>query len=290
MEDVSLLDRVGVLGPFAPDTHTVAHWASAQLVATSWSFGAAAAVVALCGVVLAAVVSVRSRADEPSDAGDERSGVARLARVALALAGASLLLQVLFWRHTGDPQESFWINSIPTVAVAVALAITWTRSRARSAATRGVVDTLPFVLVALGSHAGLAHVESLRAPGPLDLDGARGPAAPLPRTVGTDVAEIVPTGAVVWYPTSLGLTPAASFYAWRTFLPVAPTASAVTVGAQHRLGLGERPAWLVVPREPSEAQLPEVRALEEELRGLLGGEPDWHEGRLYRAARIGRSR
>ena len=148
-----------------------------------------------------------------------------------------------------------------------------------------VPGLLVVALAASGAHAGRTLLARDRAPGPFDLEGARGPEAPLPRTAGEEVAALLPTDAVGWYPHSFGWTIAVSYHAWRPLLPVAAGHYGETTEAVRKLGLGERPVWLVVPLEPKDdAQRAEVERLAADLRALLGREPAWRNGRFLRAA------
>lgn len=250
-------------GELPPDV-----WLAAQWRALDWSFTLPLALLALVGLALAAR-RVVARRDDP------------LARLVTALCVGALGVQLLYWRHTGDPQLSFLLNAAPGAIAAATYALLALGGTAP--VRRGLAAAIALVLVGFASSVATDHLHALRAPGPRDVAGATGPLAPLPRTAAQDIAALVPAGAVVWYPASLGFTPAVSYYAWVTCLPFVPGLYDATLAKQVELGLAGRPAWLCVPLEPANDTIAaDVAALEADLEAHTGQEPTWIEGRLYR--------
>jgi|GEM_PF-2425343 len=244
-------------------------WLAAQVEAVGWSFTLAVGIVALVGLALAVHRLVTHDRDDA------------FARAAVALAVGALGVQVLYWRHTGDPQVSFLLNAAPAAVASATFALVVLAGR--DAARRGLAVLAALALVGLSSAAAADHLRALRAPGPRDQAGADGPSAPLPRTAAADIAALVPEGAVVWYPASLGFTPAVSYYAWVTCLPFVPGRYEATLAKQAELGLAGRDAWLCVPLEPASPSIAaDVAALEADLEAFTGAPPSWNAGRIYR--------
>jgi len=267
-------------------------WLAIQWDSALGAFGAALVAAALLGLV-AAVRIVRaeraSAATGPSESGSRARGPAVLARVALALGLGALLVQVLYWRHTSDPQESFLLNAVPAIALSAALALTSIERHAATGRLHWIARALPFAVLAACIVQSTQRLTADRAPGSLDLAGAIGPSAPLPRTVGEELAALLPPNVSGWYPSTLGWTPAASFHAWRPLVPVSPGAYDAAAATAVALGYGDRPVWLVVPLEPQgEAQMREVELLAAELAARRGAEPEWVHGRWLRVAALRR--
>jgi len=267
--------------PLFDGTLPPTRWIAVQWSSSVTAFGGALVFASALGMALALVgVFTRRRTsrDTPID------GDGALQRLALGLALGALTVQVLYWRHTGDPQENFLLNAAPAV---VFLAVVTVRAFERRLAGRApFVATLVVVaLAAIGAHEGRQLLASDRSPGPLDLAGARGPAAPLPRTAGAEVAALLPPDAVGWYPHSFGWTPAVAYHAWRPLLPIVSGHYGETTAAARALGLGEHPVWLVLPLVPADdVQRAEVERLVADLTARLGREPKWSSGRFLRAA------
>jgi len=175
------------------------------------------------------------------------------------LAGGCLVL-LCFYRHTWDGERAengqtvFLLSMVPAAAVLAAVfldALAVPLLRLRGSFAPLVLVTSLLVLPGVIQTNEIRH--RWRAPGPAD-DPARkqGPSSPLPKTAGEQIARILPEGAIGFYPHSMGFTPAVSYYAWRTLLPVADEASyerAVgVVIAMH--GLGDAPRFVLVPRDP----------------------------------------
>lgn len=270
-----------LLRPMVDGTLPPARWLAVQWTAAHWAFGGALLIVSALGLCAVFVGTFRRGRSATSD-GAAREGA--LTHLALGLAIGALTVQVFYWRHTGDPQENFLLNAAPAVAL---LAVVALRACERRCTERFafVPSLLVVALAASGAHEGRVLLARDRAPGPLDLSGAHGPVAPLPRTAGDEVATLLPPDAVGWYPHSFGWTIAVSYHAWRPLLPVASGRYGETTEAVRKLGLLERPIWLVLPIAPDgEAQRAEIDRLAADLTELLGHEPAWRHGRFLRAA------
>jgi hypothetical protein len=267
--------------PLFDGTLPPTRWLAVQWSSSVSAFGGALLFVSALGAALA-LANLLTRRRISRDTTIDGDGA--LQRLALGLALGALTVQVLYWRHTGDPQENFLLNAAPAV---VFLAVVTVRACERRLAQRAPFagTLIVVVLAASGAHAGRQLLASDRAPGPLDLAGARGPSAPLPRTAGEEVAALLPPDAVGWYPHSFGWTPAVAYHAWRPLLPIAAGRYGDTTAAARALGLGERTVWLVLPLVPAdEAQRAEVERLVADLTARLGREPTWSSGTFLRAA------
>jgi len=85
----------------------------------------------------------------------------------------------------------------------------------------------------------------------------------LPSTAGRQIAEILPAGAIGFYPRDMDFTIAVSYYAWRTLLPVADELSyeralGVLI-AMH--GLEQNPRYILLPRHPPAGAQPQVESI-----------------------------
>lgn len=279
----SIVERLReLLAPMWNGELPPSRWLAAQLQALDWSFTPWVAAVAALGLLLAFARSAGVRRATAS-AVDTTCGLDQLARLAVGLGLAALAVQVLFWRHTGDPQVSFLLNAGPAVVLAATFALERLARRTEHAHVARPAVLVALLLVAASSARARDHLQALRAPGPRDVPGATGPTAPLPRSVARDVDALLPPDVVVWYPAGLGFTPAVSFYAWRTFLPFVPGHYEATIAKQAELGLAQRPTWICVPIEPdSPAIAADVEALERDLESFAGEPSTWTSGRIYR--------
>lgn len=284
----SILERLEVL--IAPSWNgelPPARWLAAQFEAIEWSFGTALATVATIGLVLALTILIRARQATP---------FVQLARSVAALSASALGVQVLYWRHTGDPQESFLLNAAPAFVLAVVFVLEWLARQIGPRLGPGLAVLVTVGLVAAASSISSSHLDELRAPGPFDMAGSNGAVetengsargsgrSPLPRTAAVDVVQLVPEGAVVWYPARLGLTIATSYYAWRTLLPFTPGDYDTATALQNALGLTGRPVWILLPLQTNSAEMAaDVATVERDLEAFTGAPAIWKEGRLYRA-------
>lgn len=195
----------------------------------------------------------------------------------LCLGGACVLLG--YYKHAGEEQLPFLLNLAPGLAALGGLGFEGLGRWLDAQHSRGAAFV---VCVAIALVPALLRQDELRsewrAPGPLDRPaGTRGPALPLPSSAGEQLAELLPAGAIGVYPASLGFTPAASYYAWRTLLPreLAPILI-------ERLHLERQPRYLVLPRAPWPACAAEVEALQSERAGSAPDleTADWRAWRL----------
>jgi hypothetical protein len=267
-------------------------WLAIQWDSALTAFGAALVAAAILGFLAAVRLARAGHAHaeiERAESGPVARGPAVLARMALAAGLGALLVQVLYWRHTSDPQESFLLNAAPAVVLAAVLAFASIERRSATGWPYRIARVLPLAVLAACIVQSTQRLSADRAPGPLDLAGARGPDAPLPRTVGEELARLLPADVSGWYPSTLGWTPAASFHAWRPLVPVSPGAYDAAAATAVALGYGDRPVWLVLPLEPrGEAQARECELLAAELAARRGAEPDWVSGRWLRVAALRR--
>jgi len=190
---------------------------------------------------------------------------------ALALLIGGALVQVAFYRHTGDPQEPFALHLAPGIAALAGVAL-----HRLAAAGRPLAAALLLVgTAALGLLGAARLAEPWRV---------FGPTRPSPLELGGEVARHVPRGAVVWYPSALGLTPAVSFYAWRTLLPVEPPLYAQPALQTEAIGLGSAAVYFAEPRgvfAGPDAAAASERAISD-LRARRPGAEPTGEGRWLR--------
>jgi hypothetical protein len=213
--------------------------------------------------------------------GLSRPGPVRAAHgLALALLSGGLLVQLGFYRHTGDPQEPFLLNLAPALAALGGLALASLAERSRGAPS-----------LALLAPGGLLLAAALGFPNGLALHRVwRGGGAPLPEQIGAELATLLPSGAVGWYPEGLGFNNAVFFYAWRTLLPVGPATYSLALEQQQRFGLEHAPLYLLLPKQPLGAAVASTAAVAADLETKRPGQlasPD-AESANYRAYRISR--
>lgn len=171
----------------------------------------------------------RGRDPAPPRAGPTGLGLA------LALLAGGVAVQFAFYRHTSDPQEPFLLHLVPGVALFAALALA-------SLARRAGGSKLAAALLTAAVLAGAFGARHIAAPW-----RNFGPDRPSPMELGDELARLAPAGAVLWYPATLGFTPAVGFYAWRTLLPVEPPAYGIPPLVAGSLGLGAAPVFFVEP-------------------------------------------
>lgn len=192
----------------------------------------------------------------------------------LAVGGALLLLA--FYRHTAEDQTPFLLNLAPALAALGAAALE--AAAPALARLRGGLAPLVVLTSALSLPAVLRTNElrrEWRAPGahggPAGAEVADGPESELPDRIGRQIAEVLPAGTLGLYPHSLGLTPAAGFYAWRSLWPVDSSASGLEAvsGARANVpcsGFGLTEAYLIVPLVPPASAADSVAGLRERAR------------------------
>ena len=100
----------------------------------------------------------------------------------------------------------------------------------------------------------------------------RGPIAnrPLPRELGSDLGASLPAGSIGLYPASIGLTPATSFYAWRTLYPVTGDLASIQVveGMLGQMQLRGTPLYLCLPITPAAGTANGVAEVEAFFRSM----------------------
>jgi hypothetical protein len=210
-----------------------------------------------------------------------RPGPMRAAHsLALALLSGGLLVQLGFYRHTGDPQEPFLLNLAPALAALGGLALASLSESFRAKPRLGLLAPLVLLLAA-----------ALGLPNGLTLHRTwRGGDSPRPDDVGSELATLLPSGAVGWYPEGLGFNNAVFFYAWRTLLPVGPATYSVAVEQQQRFGLGAAPVYLLLPKQPVGAAVASTAAVAADFETKRPGQlasPDT-ESAHFRAYRVSR--
>jgi hypothetical protein len=228
-------------------------WLGFQLARAARYLSEPILVAAVVGAVLAAARALRpgpSRGASPAD-----GGPAAVELTLPLLAGAGLLLVVMF-RHTadgiggGDGQASFVLHLAPGAAAAAGLVLD-ALSRPLLRLRGGVAPLV--VLTSLVCLPAVARANELRRPwrepGPRDDPSLEtGPAAPLPSTVGRELNRLLPAGDAAVYPSSLGLTPAHIYYAWRSLLPVDVASAGSLSLAGTRIADHRGETWILVPR------------------------------------------
>lgn len=171
-----------------------------------------------------------------------------------------------YYRHTADgitpgtsSQNTFMVHVLPGAAALTGWAlveIAATLERVLGSRVAGATPLKrvgPKLLVGLVLAITLAsfHQKTAR-----QYDALRGPIAnrPLPRELGSDLNASLPAGAIGLYPASMGLTPATSFYAWRTLYPVTADLASIQVveGMLNQFKLRGAPLYLCLPVTPAE--------------------------------------
>jgi len=255
-----------LLQPLLDGSLPLLDWLGLQGAHAATALGVPLLVVAAIGAALGLARGLSQRVDAAVRAREWPAHSRRDVDVGLPLLGGGLLYLFAFYQHTSEEQWTFWLYLTPAAALLAARAlhaVSLPLQRLRG-------GTAPLVLLAASLVLlGLARFEAwrfaVRAPGPRDVAGLeRGPEAPLPRTAGVALGELLPPGSVGLTPPELGLTPAAAWYAWRTLLPSGSFGAADP--AAHALGLGDAPRYLTLPDDPPPSAAPAV----EFLRSALG--------------------
>ncbi len=255
-----------LLQPLFDGSLPLLDWLGLQVEHAATALGVPLLVVAAVGALLGVARASSQRFDAAARAREWPAHAQRDVDVALPLLGGGLLYLFAFYRHTGEEQWTFWLYLTPAAALLAARAlhaVSLPLQRLRGGTAPLVLAAATLVLL------GLARFEAwrfaVRAPGPRDGTALeRGPEAPLPRTAGAALGELLPPGSVGLTPPELGLTPAAAWYAWRTLLPSGSFDAAEA--AAQALGLGEAPRYLTLPDDPP----PSAASAIELLRGTLG--------------------
>ncbi len=266
----SVLTRArALLAPLVDSSAPPGEWCARQAARLELFFTGPLCWAAAGGLAFVAVTGLRGMRRSSGERARWRDAPVSLA-LPLALGGVSIL--VGFYRHTFDGdgpwngQTFFLLNLVPAAAVATAhllagLAPALTRLRGGLAPL--VVATTLLAVPAL-LRAGEIRRE-WREPGPRDDPSlASGPAAALPATYGREIAELLPPEAIGLVPRSMAFTPAVGFYAWRQLVPVSrETWGQALERIRDVLHLGDRPRFMLLPRDPPapiRAEIEGVRA------------------------------
>lgn len=257
-----------MLGPLFDGEHPATEWLRRQAVRSEEFFTLPVLALAAAGLVLVLVRMARTPVDQRA---------ARVSPAAPLFFGGALVL-FTFYRHTWDGdharngQTVFLLNLAPGVVALAAEALGALGRpllRLRGGEAPLVVLTLGFLLPALGRTEAIRR--DWRAPGPNDVStAASGPLAPLPSTVGTEVAELLPAGAVGIYPAEMGFNIAVSYYAWRTLIPATPaTYDLALLRISESYGLGDAPRYILLPKDPPPYAAAAVAATRAAIEGDL---------------------
>lgn len=265
---ISITERARVLlGPLLEGEIPLWRWGALQLehavVACGWAVVAAAGIGFLLGAsrALSRPLDQRLRRLE-----SPRSATPDVDLALPLLAGGALYL-FAFYRHTAEEQWPFLLYLAPGVVLLAARALNQV-SRPLLHLHAGIA---PLVVatstIALPS---LVRFEAWRfagrIPGPRDPGGLqRGPEAPLPSTAGRGIAEVLPPGALGIHPEVLGLTPAASWYSWRSLWPVDARVLPLAPEVLGGLALPGAPLFLLLPDDPPPSTAETIDSIRESL-------------------------
>lgn len=274
----NVADRVKtMMGPMLGGDHPVTEWLRRQGVRLEEFYTLPYLLLALAGVAVVVVRALRSRRGQRH----ERPSPG------LPLLVGGFLVMFLFYKHTWDGagardgQTVFLLNVAPGIVVLAAEALgALGRPLLRLRGGEGplIALTLLFLLPALVRAEGIRG--DWRSPGPFDdPPGEEGPDAPLPFTVGRQVAEILPAGAVGIYPQELAMNIAVSYYAWRTLIPATPAGyDLALMRIDSAYGLASAPRFILIPKSPppyAAAAVATTRAIVDEQLEMLAESEHW---------------
>jgi hypothetical protein len=279
----NLSSRLGsMLHPLFDGEHPLGEWLRRQLVRMEHFFTLPILILAAIGLVLALW-----RAWEGRVWAGRGSREVRGLSAGPLLLGSGCLFLMTFYRHTWDGdaarngQTVFLLNLAPGIAILAAEALgALGRPLLRLRGGEGplILVTLAFLLP------GLVRAEHIRQdwrdPGPLDDPSLEsGPMSPLPSTAGQQIAAILPPGAVGIYPQGMALTPACSYYAWRTVIPATKsTYDLALLRIKDAFGLGDAPRYILIPKNPpppAVETVAETRALVAALFERIAQTDEW---------------
>jgi 4-amino-4-deoxy-L-arabinose transferase-like glycosyltransferase len=260
-----------LLEPLLDGSAPLSRWLGAQLEHAASAFGPLLFALAGIGLVVALLRALAPRFDGVCRRAEWPAQAAQPIDLALPLFCGGVLYLFAFYRHTLEEQWVFLLYLAPGAALLAARAIHCLSLPLQR--LRGGIAPLVLVVGSVMLFS-LVRFESWRAaeraPGPRDPGGlAQGPQAPLPATVGGQLAQLLPPGAVGLHPSVLGLHPAAAWYAWRSLLPLEDPRDLEQRRSLRRLidGLGgqDEPLYLVLPDDPPESAAAQVEALRTDL-------------------------
>jgi hypothetical protein len=256
-----------LLAPLLSGATPIGTWIALQLQHTSYACGVVLLFIATAGLILSILRALFPSRDRSLARCEWPPASLPNVDLALPLLGGALAYFFAFYKHTSEEQWSFQLYLAPALVILAARALHSISLPLQK--LRG--GTAPLVLLA-GSIMlpGLAHFENWRAqqrtPGPLDHVGQeRGPSAPLPSTVGEQLALLLPPASVGFHPDALGLTPAAAWYAHRSLFAVSGPTDPIISLLLPTLGLQDSPAYFVLPKVPADAARTAVESLREQM-------------------------
>ncbi len=250
----SLMGRAQeLLQPLLAGDLPLSAWIGLQLEHAGRAQGYALIPVAAVGLLLCALRGLSSSKDERLARLEWPAAPRENVDLATPLLLGACLYLFAFYKHTAQEQWSFQLYLVPGVCLLAARAlhsISLPLQRLRGGIAPLVLCTGTIMLPGLARFENWRGME--RAAGPRD-DAAlsRGPAAPLPQTVGVQLAQLLPAGSVGFHPSALGLTPAAAWYAHRSLFPVANPGDPAIDLVLQATGLASAPQFFVLPKDPA---------------------------------------
>ncbi len=266
-----------LLAPLLDGSIPLSVWAPAQLDHASYTLGTILTIIAAMGLLICLIRGSSSSWDERLSQGEWPRQQGDDVDLATPLAFGAALLLFGYYKHTSEEQWSFWLYMAPAVAILAARALHQLSLPLQK--LRGGIGPL---VLAVGTLMllSLANFEAWRArarnAGPQDrAELSSGPDAPLPATVGAQLAELLPPGSVGLHPSELGLNLASAWYAWRSLLPISSLDDPVPGIALDRLGLAEAPRMIVMPNYPAASAAPAILHLRTALGPADASVGDW---------------
>ncbi|MFT7485946.1 MAG: hypothetical protein ACI9F9_001798 [Candidatus Paceibacteria bacterium] len=254
-----------LLGPLFSGEVTVPHWLSLQVQHALAAQGPVLLLAAGCGAVLCFVRAVSKRRNERLRQFEWPQNPTPDVDLALPMLAGGLLYLFAFYKHTAEEQWSFQLYLVPGVVLCAARClhgISLPLQRLRG----GIA---PLVLVAgTVMLLGLARFEGWRKK-------VRGPQVPLPASIGLELQQLLPVGAYGLHPSVLGLTPASTWYSWRSLYPVSDSHDPSIQILSDRLGLQDSPRFMLLPKQSSPALQETLQALRSTLGTPTGASDNW---------------
>lgn len=273
---VSMTARAQELcAPWLDGSLPLASWMRLQLAHGVHTLGPVLGVLALIGFGLSLLRAKWNSIDQAVAAREwprrEESDI----DLATPMALGALLYLFAFYKHTGEEQWSFWMFAAPAAAMLAARVLhAFSLFLQR---LRGGIGPL-VILVGSVMLPGLAQFEAWRAQARAaasEDEVSAGQRLPLPQVIGGQLAELLPAGSVGVHPEALGLNLAATWYAWRSLVPMASLDDPVPQLAAERLGLGRAPCFVVLPNTPPASALGSIESLRADLGEATLSTEDW---------------
>ena len=192
----------------------------------------------------------------------------------LFLGGLTVLF--FFYKHTADgippgtsAQDIFLLFALPGLAAVAGFALDEIRTTLARVFKSSAPDATavrahaPLLVVGLIAGVLLATFTTRTAEAHATLRGPNA-ARPMPHVLGTELNAALPAGAIGLYPASMGLTPAVSFYGWRTLWPVTGELASVQAFEAHltQHELRGAPLYLCLPIESDTGAAGGIAAVE----------------------------